>query len=892
MSVAAVLAYSFSYLAILFAIAYFAERRSARGKSVISPNIYALSLAVYCTAWTYYGSVGRAAKSGADYLLIYLGPTLMAPLWWIVLRKIIRICKIQRITSIADFISSRYGKSTRLGILVTLFCILGIVPYIALQIKAISLSFNILVSGDITLSDVSDTGAYLSDSSFYLTIGLVVFTILFGARKMDVTERHEGMVAAIAFESLWKLIAFIVIALIIIFYFFNGLGDIFQQASSLTHLKQQFTLQTSSEEWFWMMFISMSAIILLPRQFQVGVVENTSEKHILKATWLFPLYLLAINLFVLPIAFGGEVIFEGQGANPDMFLLSIPLAKGQNWMAIIAYLGGLSAATGMIIVSSIALSIMVSNNLIIPLFLRFDQSTPWSSSFKTVLKYSRWGSIVFILFISYAYCVGIASKLSLVSIGLVSFSAVAQFAPAVIGGLFWKAANRSGALWGIIGGFIIWFYTLVFPTIIDAGFLPQSILTEGPWGVYWLKPFAFLGLEGMGYIAHAMFWSMLVNISLFVGLSLTKEASIRERQQAEIFVNIFRFSESFENTIAWKENTYIPDIKSLLVNFLGTQRTEAALQAFEERHQATWQYDGKVHPRLIAYAENLLAGIIGTASARIVVSSVSKEERIEMDKVVNILKESQQTLALNHQLKQTSDELKAVTQQLQQANDELKRQDQLKDEFLYTVTHELRTPLTSVRAMAEILHDNHPEMEHDELEKFLGTIVTEAERLTRLITQVLDLEKFDSGTQKLDKQVYQLNTVIEEALRSCQTMLNKKEIQLQLDLTEHDRILIDRDRIIQVFINLISNAVKFCEPQTGKITIHSFNQAPGIHIKLTDNGCGIDPNAIQHIFDKFYQVKNQPDKKAKGSGLGLAITKKIIQLHGGTIQVSSQLEQG
>lgn len=892
MPITTILAYSFGYLAALFAIAYFANRQAAKGRSIVTPTIYALSLAVYCTAWTYYGSVGRAVKSGMDYILIYLGPTLMAPLWWVVLRKIIRICKVQRITSIADFISSRYGKSAILGVLVAFFCILGIVPYIALQIKAIALSVDMLATKDYTLTEVGNRGLFFLDSSFYITIGLAVFTILYGVRKMDVTERHEGIVAAIAFESLWKLIAFLVVGSIITYSFFDGFGDIFKQASSIAHLKARFILQAESDSWFWMLFISMTAVLLLPRQFQVGVVENADEKHILRSVWLFPLYLLLINLFVLPIAFGGEILMAGQNANPDMYVISLPLFKGQDWLAVLAYLGGLSAATGMIIVSSIALSIMASNNLILPALLRFGWLNQLSPNFYTVLKYSRWGSIILILLTAYGYCVGIASRYSLVSIGLVSFAAMAQFAPAVFGGLFWKRANRKGAIWGMIGGFALWFYTLVLPSIIGAGLLPISIMEQGLFGVSWLKPFALFGLEGMGYIAHAMFWSMLVNLSVFVLCSILLNPTRREKQQAEIFVDVFKFSVRYEDSIVWRGNTYIPDIQALLQNFLGREKTQSALETFRQRYGTDWELEGKAHPRLIAYAENLLAGIIGTASARIVVSSVAKEEQIEMDKVVNILKESQQILALNSELKQTSNELKAVTRQLQAANSELKEQDELKDEFLYTVTHELRTPLTSVRAMAEILQDNYADMEEEEAQEFLGTIVKESERLTRLISQVLDLEKFDSGQQQLDLAHCSINQMVAEAVQSCQTILSNSQVGLSIILPELPTIKLDKDRIIQVFINLISNACKYCPAQTGEIEISGQVIDNQIFIYIKDNGKGIATESIPYIFDKFYQARNQTHKKPKGTGLGLAITQKIIQLHGGTIRVESEEENG
>lgn len=891
MSISTVLAYSFGYLALLFAIAYFAERRSAKGKSVVSPSMYALSLAVYCSAWTYYGSVGRAVKFGIDYLLIYLGPTLMTPLWWMVLRKIIRICKVQRITSIADFISARYGKSATLGMVVAFFCIIGVVPYIALQIKAISLSLDVLVNNDYAASDVGSNGIFFSDITFYITIGLAIFTILFGVRKMDVTERHEGIVAAIAFESLWKLVVFLLIGFVITYSFFDGFTDIFQQAQQIETLAKRFTLQSDSDNWFWMMFISMNAVLLLPRQFQVGVVENTNERHILRATWLFPLYLLVINIFVLPIAFGGELSLLGTNANPDMFVLSLPLSKGYDGLAILVYLGGLSAATSMIIVSSIALSVMASNNLIVPALLRLKVFSHTSSSFNAVLKYSRWGSIILILLASYGYCVSIASDFTLVSIGLISFSAVAQFAPAVIGGLFWKEANRKGALWGIVGGFIIWFYTLVLPSIIEAGLLPFSILEQGLFGWFWLKPFALFGLEGMGYIAHALFWSMLVNLLIFISCSTLLKAGKRERQQAKTFVDIFKLSEYYEEAIIWKSNAYFPDIQALLINLLGVEKTEHALQVFRERHAFPEQQELLADAKLIAYAENLLSGIVGAAAARIVVASVAKEEQIEIDKVVNILKESQEVRALNKQLKQTSDELQLVTQQLQQANTSLTRQDEIRNEFLYTVTHELRTPLTSIRAMSEILQDHREDMSQEEQEEFLTTIVKESERLTRLITQVLDLEKFDSGKQRLDLELCHYSLLIEEAVSAYQTKLSEKQISLHLTVDDELMIELDKDRITQVLINLISNAIKFCS-EAGQIhlQVHQLNDV--VETTIQDNGCGISAEALPHIFDKFYQVKQRAPKNIKGTGLGLPITKKIIQLHGGMIKAESTLGIG
>ncbi|MDQ2939602.1 MAG: histidine kinase, partial [Actinomycetota bacterium] len=333
-----VLVASFAYLGLLFAIAHWGDRRAAAGRSVIArPSVYALSLAVYATSWTFYGSVGRAASTGVGFLPIYLGPTLMAALWWVVLRKIIRISKANRITSIADFVASRYGKSTLLGGLVAVIAVVGIVPYIALQLKAISNSFNLLLQHPDVASPLREPTSLLTDKALYVALVLAAFTILFGTRKLDATERHEGMVAAIAFESLVKLVAFVAVGCFVTFGLFGGFGDVFDRAAALPEAERLFTLggpEAGYGSWLWLTLLSMLAIILLPRQFQVAVVENVDERHLDKAMWLFPLYLLAINVFVLPIALGGLVRFEGAGVDADFFVLAMPIAEGQDALAL------------------------------------------------------------------------------------------------------------------------------------------------------------------------------------------------------------------------------------------------------------------------------------------------------------------------------------------------------------------------------------------------------------------------------------------------------------------------------------------------------------------------------------------------------------------------------
>ena len=443
---------SIAYLGLLFAIAFYADKRADAGRSVIaSPYVYALSLGVYATSWTFYGSVGRAAANGVGFLPIYLGPTLAAALFWLVLRKIVRISRENRITSIADFIASRYGKSAALAGIVTVIAVVGIVPYIALQLKAVSGSFLLLANApEVARPTAAGAGPLFADTAFYAALALAVFAILFGARHLDAAERHEGMVAAIAFESVVKLVAFLAIGLFVTFGLYAGFDDLFARVAAdprLAHLLAPFDGPAGSyASWAWLLVLSAFAILCLPRQFQMAVVENVDERHIAKASWLFPLYMFAINLFVLPIAFGGLLHFPGGAVDADTFVLALPIAEGRPLLALAVFLGGLSAATGMVIVETVALSTMVCNDLVMPLAAA-DGPAASARAARPVAdccSASGGAAIVGILLLGYAYFRFAGEAYALVAIGLISFAAVAQFAPAMLGGLYWKQATRAG----------------------------------------------------------------------------------------------------------------------------------------------------------------------------------------------------------------------------------------------------------------------------------------------------------------------------------------------------------------------------------------------------------------------------------------------------------------
>jgi Na+/proline symporter/signal transduction histidine kinase len=894
-----VVAVSVAYLGLLFVIAYAGDRRADQGRSIISNGyVYALSLAVYATSWTFYGSVGRAASTGVGFLPIYLGPTLMVAMWWVVLRKIIRICKRQRITSLADFVSSRYGKSTFLGGLVTIIAVVGIVPYIALQLKAISTTFAILrSSGDPASAAATGEVPLLADNALYVALLLAAFTMLFGTRHLDATERHEGMVAAIAFESLVKLVAFLVAGIYVTYGLFDGFGDLFARAAD-ADLRPLSALAVTQgyESWFWLLVLSMLAILLLPRQWQVAVVENVEERHVGTAMWLFPLYLLLINVFVLPIAVGGLLVF-GADVDADTFVLALPLADAQPWLALLVFVGGLSAATGMVIVETIALSTMVSNSLVLPLLLRRRGALTHApltrrQDLAGLILGIRRVTIAAVLLLGFVYFRVAGEAPALVSIGLVSFAAVAQFGPAILGGLFWKGATRRGAVAGLLGGFAVWTYTLLLPSFAQSGWLPASFVDEGPFGVRLLAPHALFGLDGLDEVSHSMIWSMLVNVGALVALSLVGRRTPAERVQAAAFVDVFMSPRGGSPAGFWRGTASVGELQTLLARFLGESGASAALSAYAARTGADVSPGADANADLVHHVEILLGGAVGSASARIMVASVVEEQPLSPDEVMEILDEASQVRSYSRALEHKSRELEAATAQLREANERLQELDRLKDDFVSTVSHELRTPLTSIRAFSEILVDN-PDLDTAERQEYLRIVVDETERLTRLINQVLDLSKLESGAAEWRMEPVELPQVITSSVQATAQLFRAKEVALDLQLAEPaPTVSADRDRLVQVLVNLLSNAVKFCEPGVGRVQIGMGVADGEVRVDVRDNGQGIAPEDQQVIFEKFRQGGDTRTNRPSGTGLGLPISREIVDHLGGRLWVESTPGQG
>jgi diguanylate cyclase (GGDEF)-like protein len=625
---------AFAYLGVLFAIAYHGDKAAAKGRSIIAnPYVYSLSLAVFLTTGTFYGGVELAATRGIAFLSIYLGPTVMATLWWLALRKMIRIAKDNHITSLADFVSSRYGKSSLLAVLVTTIALLGLTPYISLQLKAISTSFNVLLHyPDILAALQRGHGPVWRDTAFYLALTMAAFIIVFGTRHIDAAERHEGMVAAIAFESLVKLVAFLCVGLFVTFGIHDGFADVFEKASQLPRASATFTIGDNAADmlrsWaslFSTAFISMLGTVLLPRQFQVAVVENVDESHLIKACWLVPLYFLLFNLFVLPIALGGLVHFSGQPAiKPDTFALTLPLSEGQRALALLVFVGSLAAATGMVIVESIALSTMVCNDIVMPVLLRIRKlKLAEREDLSGLLLGIRRVIILFGMLLGYAFFRLAGDAYALTAIGLISLVAVAQFGPAVLGGIYWKGATRSGAAVGLGAGFLIWLYTLILPVFVKSGWLPLSVLEQGPLGIALLRPQQLFGLSGLDELTHAIVWSMLANVGAFIGVSVMTGQTAIEKTQAALFVDVFKHEHDAQEQI-WRPKGSLSDLHALLSRFLGAPRAAATFTRYAQQRGLEWPHETEAE--LVNVSEAQLSGVLGAALARAMISSVVEKE--------------------------------------------------------------------------------------------------------------------------------------------------------------------------------------------------------------------------------------------------------------------------
>lgn len=860
-----------SYVCLLFLVAFAAERRAERGRVgwLRSPIIYTLSLSIYCTAWTFYGAVGYAARSGLEFVTIYLGPTLVLVGWWLVLRKLVRIGQAQRVTSIADLISSRYGKSNLLGVIVTVMAVVGATPYIALQLQSVTLSFGLFASGTPEGWAPPDQSA----TALWVAGGLTLFTILFGTRNLDANERHHGVVMAIALEAVVKLVALLAVGVFVVWGVADGVGDVMARidASSIADWP------LVPGRWIGLTFVSAAAVLTLPRMFQVMVVENSDERHLATASWAFPLYLMLMSLFVLPIAVVGLSVLP-EGANPDLFVLTLPLAEGQGKLAMLAFLGGFSSATSMVIVAAIALATMVSNHIVTPLWLSLRTGGARApGDVRGLVLMSRRVSIAAILALGYGYYRLSGGSEALAAIGLISFVGVAQILPAMIGGIFWRGATGVGAALGLVTGFLVWLYALYLPSFGSGGLLSETLLREGPGGIGWLRPQALFGIDGLDPLLHALFWSMSLNTGIFVAGSLLTFPSPVERMQGLAFVNVF---EQDPGARGWSRGgAEAEDLLTMSQGILGAEEAQRFFQA-EAEAQGKAGFLPDTTPEFIELLERRLAGAVGTATAHAMIAQFAVGAAVSAQDLMAVASEAQQILEYSTQLEAKSEELARTARQLQEANEKLRDLSVQKDTFLSQISHELRTPMTSIRAFSEILMD--PDLPGEMQQRYAEVIHDETIRLTRLLDDLLDLSVLENRKVQLNVKVANLHDLLNKAVQAASNTRPERAFSIRRDFpAEHMPVITDTDRLVQVFINLVSNARKYCDAERPELTIAARRRGGRIIVDFIDNGSGIPKSSQRLIFEKFSRLTDTA--RAGGAGLGLAICREIMANLGGTI---------
>jgi len=633
---------SLVYVGVLFTVAYLGDLRGATPRwRWARPLIYSLALAVYCSSWTFYGAVGTAARTGLGFLPIYLGPLLMLLFGWRILERLVLISGEHRIVSIADFLSSRYGRAPGLAALVAAVALIAAVPYVALQFKAVAMSVEVLAPG-------SDD-ALFGDPALYVALLLAAFAILFGTRQIDATEHHRGMVLAVALESLVKLLAFVAIGVFALLHL-PGDGHLGARVVDAARVVTAPGLPTG---FIAQTLIAFTAIICLPRQFHVAVVECQDPADIRPARWLFGGYLIVFSLFVVPITLAGQSLLAGSGASPDTYVLALPLALDQQTLALMAYIGGFSAATGMVIVASVALATMVSNDLVMPLLLRNGVLAEGGGIDRQVLWVRRF-TIVALALMAYAYYRGAAAAGdSLAQHGLLAFAAVAQFAPALIGGLYWRGASRAGAFAGLLLGALTWAYTLLLPALTQSSDAGAAWIAHGPFALSWLRPQQLFGLIGWDPLTHGVFWSLLFNVGGLFLVSARRRPRLQEQLLATTYLDPYA-QRSPLGPGGWAGSVRSGELLALAERILGERHARRAFDEYAQGQGRSWQPEHLADRALMQFTERLLASAIGAASARLTLTTALRGSGMELGEVVSLLDEASQELRFNRQVLSTT----------------------------------------------------------------------------------------------------------------------------------------------------------------------------------------------------------------------------------------------
>ncbi|MFV0385775.1 ATP-binding protein [Paracoccus sp. (in: a-proteobacteria)] len=844
-----------AYVALMFGVAFAADRAAQRGRVrwLDHPLVYTLSLSVYCSAWTFYGAVGYASRSGLEFATIYIGPTVVFTGAWWGLRRLVRIARMHHVTSIADLISARFGKSNALAGFVTLIAVIAATPYIALQLQSVRLSFEVFAT------QAPNGDPLGGGTALWVAAGLALFTILFGTRNLAADERHHGVVTAIALEAMVKLVAFLALGAFVVWGLADGPADIMARMAAAASDPAREGWVLRPDRWTALIAVSAAAVLTLPRMFQVMVVEAADEERLHVAGWAFPAYLFAMSLFVMPIALVGADMLPA-GSNPDLYMLTLPQASGQNLLALLVFLGGFSAATSMVVVSAIALSTMISNHWLTPLWLtlrRRPAADGEPEDLRGFVLNARRLAILAVVAAGWVYHQASGGSAALASMGLVAFTGMAQVLPALLGGLLWRGANRLGAYSGVGCGFAIWMAMIFLPSVgIGHAFVPPA---------------------GADPLAFAIFLSLAVNTAAFITVSIFGFPDPVERLQGLSFVSAVQPIR--HSRTASSEDRAEP----LLAMARRVWGGDPALRYFQAEASAQGKsgFLPDLTPNFLTGLERRLAGSVGAATAHAMIERVAGGMALTVSDLMEVADEAQRAKEEAQRLETATAELERTARKLREANDKLTALSVQKDAFLSQISHELRTPMTSVRAFSEILKT--PDLSDEERTRFADIIHAEAGRLTRLLDDLLDLSVLESGRAQLAVSATNVHDLITRALSAASATRPERIFTVERDIpSEHLGVITDPDRLLQVLINVITNARKYCSAERPVLTIRVARRpGGGPQIDIMDNGQGIDSARQSLIFEKFARL-NDP-ARAGGAGLGLAICREIMETLGGDI---------
>lgn len=869
------------YVLCLVLIAkYFANR--PRPANWFESLTYALSIGAYCTAWTYFGSVEKASYEGFSFLAVYVGSIIGSFFWRSIWRKLIRIKDRYSVTSLADLLALRHGKSQFVATGVTLFLVVGMVPYISLQMKALLRSTNFLLL--MPMDQVPTIEAW------GIVALLLFLTIFFGLRKLNSTERHPSLVFTSAFESVVKLFSFLIIGATVVYLGYGGFGTLFAQVEEMRQTQQlQFPMNKFPvSSWISVTVMSLFAFLFLPRQFHMAVVEATHDKHLSRASWLFPLFLVLINLFVLPVALIG--LLQGH-SHRDLFLLEIPREMGLNWAVMLGYLGGLSAVFGMVIVEVTTLSTMVSSNIILPLARRLEGLSFLSQK----VLYLRWISAALILTASLLYLQKVGDRYALASIGMISFAAIFQLVPSVLGGLYWRNGSYGGMVFSLLTGALIWLLTLFIPALAKSGLIAADFLQTGYFEISFFHPEALFGVKGFDPLTHTFIWSLIFGPASYIIGSILLPQKKSESIVANDIVNI---------SSGEKASDFLPEAPQT-VELAGKRRMMIGLlQKYFSPHQANVMVDEILTKvgllertfisvpeisRIVSKLEASLAGAIGAAQAHVEIKRLgifTEQEKRDLEncysELLANLNVSPADLMRRASLEQQRNELLSAEAERLQVQLVQKSRLSALGEMASGMAHEINNPLTIIRLNLQMLKQRAPAQGADAEKNIpiFDKVITATDRINRIISSLAAFAKQSDDGPMLPTP---LRTMVEHGLQFCRARYSSRDVPIFVeDIPEID-LSCRSNEIEQVLFQLLNNAYDAIENLPEKWIRMSFKVEGGVLvIRIVDSGTGIHGEVAEKLMQPFYTTKPQ----GTGTGLGLSVSKGIVEQHGGKLYLA------